>query len=92
MADDQPSFRDFGSTEALVSYIKERSDDLEIVVVPTRTPVLTYRGEAVADLSKIGMLLYFIGGGREMIVKSDAEVLPNDGILNRMKIKIELGG
>ena len=90
MADDRPTYRDFGGAEALVRYVQERSGELERVVIPTSPSVLHHRGEPVANMSTAGMLLCYAGGGRELLSKADAEALLNDGVLNRMRIRIEL--
>jgi hypothetical protein len=53
--------------------------------------VLTYCGRPQAPpLPHFGMMLYFISGDRKMIFHDDVAIVLNDGILNRMGIRIEL--
>ncbi|MDB5344243.1 MAG: hypothetical protein JWP89_2620 [Schlesneria sp.] len=90
MNEDGPLFQDFGGSEQLLAFIKERSDDIEKVVIPQMANLaITRSGIPVAETDKVGMIIHMISH-RFLIVPSDAELLLNDGILNRMNIKIEL--
>ena len=63
MDDDlQAEFNNFGSTEALVRDIQERSDDITKVVLLRKMNSLTRHGVEIADLSSTGMILHFSGG------------------------------
>ena len=78
-----------GGTPELLRYIQERSDDIEKVVIPQH-PYIVMRpsGEQV----EAGLVIHLIGDDMKIIPnKQDAEAVLNDGILNRMKIRIELG-
>lgn len=78
-----------GDTPGLLRYLQERSDDIEKVVVPQH-PYIVFptTGERV----EAGLVIHLVGGDLKIIPnKQDAEAVLNDGILNRMKIKIELG-
>lgn len=88
--DDMPDFRDFGSSEKLLAYLKERSDDLEKVVICPPGAALSYAGRPVYIFPEFSMMFYFVNEGRLLIKQTDTEIVLNDGILNRMKIKIEL--
>ena len=76
-----------GSTPELVRIIQEQSDDIEKVVIPQH-PYITLEGEQV----EAGLVIHLISG-RLLIIpnKTDAEAMLNNGILKRMKIRIELG-
>ena len=42
------------------------------------------------QISEVGLILMMTGGNKDLIMREDAEFVLNDGILNRIKIKIEL--
>jgi hypothetical protein len=87
---EMPEFFDFGSSEKLLEYIKERSDDIEKVVILPPGVALHYMGQQMGPPQQgFSMMLHFVGGKREQICQADAEILLNDGILSRMKLKIE---
>ncbi len=77
-----------GGTKGLLNYIRERSDDIEKAVIPQHLSVVFQpSGERV----EAGLVLHLMSG--EVLIvnqKGDAETVLNDGILNRMKIRIEL--
>ena len=76
-----------GTTPELVKIIQEQSDDIAKVVVPQH-PYILLEGEQV----EAGLVIHLISGRLRIIPnKTDAEAVLNDGILNRMRIKIELG-
>lgn len=85
---------DFGSTENVLRHIKERADDLLEAVIPL-TPAVriepeeTYPGLAMRN---VGLILRYLDGSQSLIHKDAAELVLNDGILNRMKVKIRLVG
>lgn len=80
---------DFGSSEELLRYIQEKSDDIERVVIIPPGAVVTYMGVPQAPIEEFKAMLYLCNGERKVIGTTDAEILLNDGILNRMKLKIE---
>lgn len=80
----------FGSTEAVVNYVKERSDDLEKVVVPQSPELDISDSTGRTTRRPVGMILHFIGDRQQHLHPVDAERLLNDGIFNRMKIRIVL--
>lgn len=87
---DDPTVHDFGDSDAVLSYIRERSEDLQRVVIP-QSPYLTLTKGGVPQRNVVvGMVLHFISGDRQFITPTDAQVILNDGILNRMKVRIEL--
>ena len=83
----EPGFRQPGN---LLRYIQEKADDIEKVVIP-QVPVLTVTTPhgKVLDLPEVGMVLHLVDNAIRVIHYADAEILLNDGILNRMRIPIE---
>ena len=90
MSDEPTRFQDFGDSATLLAYIKERSDDLEKAVIPQMQFVtLTGKDGIVANI-ETGMILHLSDGHNKLLTPTDAEIVLNDGILNRMRIRIEL--
>jgi hypothetical protein len=86
----EPTSEDFGSSAALLEFLKEKSDDIERALIPQfPTLAVTKHGQPIMELP-VGMVLHMFDGHRKFITPVDAEMLLNDGILNRMRIKIEL--
>lgn len=78
-----------GGTCELLRYIQERSDDIEKIVIP-QYPCITF--PASGEQVEAGLVIHLIGGDLKIIPnKQDAEAVLNDGILHRMRIRIELG-
>jgi len=91
MSGQQPEFVNFGSSEKLLTYVKERSDDIERVVIPLSPKWLGDKlGNPIAPLPSFGMALHMIDGSKKVLTREDAEILLNDGLLNRLRIRIEL--
>jgi hypothetical protein len=86
-------FMDFGSSENLLRYVQEKSDDWErAVIYCTDWVQMTFpNGAATGRLptKNLGMVLY-TSDRPVLLTKTDAAVVLNDGILNRMKIRIEI--
>src|SRR5436190_14533974 len=81
-----------GSTEAVLKRIQERSDDFEKVVLHPPGGQFTQHGRATSEMIPyFVMTFHLVSGRKHSIFGSDVETVLNDGILNRMKIKIELG-
>ncbi|HEX4142974.1 MAG TPA: hypothetical protein VHY91_05450 [Pirellulales bacterium] len=79
---------DFGSVEAVVAYLKERADDIEKAVIPQSEVIsIPETGEEIPA----GMVLHMVNDRTKIIMPPAAEAILNDGILNRLRIKIELG-
>jgi hypothetical protein len=88
MTEDRDSIN-FGSSDKLLAFIKERSDDIEkVVILPPGTLVMD-AGKHVETLQEFQMMLFLVNNRRTVIGQQDTELLLNDGILNRMKISIE---
>jgi len=84
------SMEDFGTTEKLIRFIQEKSDDLEFVEIPQSPTMVGVEDGIKVSQRIVGMILYFAGGKKSLLTSNDAEALLNDGLLNRMKIKIKL--
>ena len=81
--------RSFGSSEAVLRFIQERSEDIEKAVIPQfPTIVLSDGGEP--EEREAGLVLHMLDGYMTILHPKDAELVLNDGILTRMRIKIEL--
>lgn len=88
---DQPKWEIFGGSEALLRFIQERSEDIEKVVICPPGYSLSYMGKQMSQpFPHFTMMLFFLSGERKIMHGDDAELLLNNGILSRMKIKIEL--
>jgi len=81
---------DFGSSEDALRYIQEKSEDIEKAVIP-QTPTLVFSepGKPGREF-EVGMVLHMINGHKKIVHPVDAELVLNDGILNRMCIPIKL--
>ena len=91
MADDSPQLEDFGSGEALVDFFRHRVEDIESVSI-TPGPQVAIRGPGgirIGPIDGVGMIVN-MSDKRRLIKKEDAELLLNDGLLSRLKIKIKL--
>jgi hypothetical protein len=82
--------QDFGSSEAALRYIQEKSEDIEKAVIPQSLTILVSAPGMPNTELEAGMVLHMLNGHRKIIHPVDAELILNDGILHRMKIKIEL--
>jgi hypothetical protein len=88
---DEFLIHDFGGSAELLRHFQEKSEDIEKAVIPQVSPLgLSYMNQHVSNVPGVGMILYMIDGDRQMISREDAEILLNDGILSRMKVRIEL--
>jgi hypothetical protein len=74
--------------QELLGFIREKSHDIEKVVIPKPPYVLLGTGEEV----EASLVIHLISGELKVISsQQDAEMVLNDGILHEMNIKIELG-
>jgi hypothetical protein len=80
--------QDFGAIENVLRFIQERSDDIERVVIPQTASIRDKKtGEVIPD---VGLIVWWTDGTKSLVFREAAELVLNDGILNRMKIRIEL--
>ena len=83
----------FESSDELLRFIQEKTDDIEKAVIPQHPIISIFDPKNPAEFTEVpaGMVLHLIGGRLKIIHPADAQLILNDGILNRMRIKIELG-
>ena len=86
----EPEFTDLGSSDALLAYIKSISDDIEKAVIPQTPEIFLTDGQQTIGHYPVGMVLYMVNSHMKFLHHKDAEILLNDGLLNRLRIKIEL--
>ncbi len=92
----QEGVLDFGSSDELLKFLKERVDDIDKAVINCCDEVgWTYPdGRRVGPISTkdndIGMVLCLVTNQQAIVSKADATMLLNDGLLNRMNIRIEV--
>jgi hypothetical protein len=73
--------------QELLHYIRQRSNDIEKVVIPKPPYLLLGQGEEV----EASLVIHLVSGERKIISsQQDAEAVLNDGILHELNIKIEL--
>ncbi len=89
--DEQPHHSEFQSSEDLLEFLREHSDDIDSVVIPVQHSV-EFHGPAGQRLNttKVGAVLKLCSGRLQLISREDAAMLINDGVLQRMKIKCVL--
>ena len=89
--DDFETFqRDFGSTENVVRYIQERSDDIERAEIPQVPTIWWVMPDGERLEIEAGLVLRLSSGRMQVLHPQDAMAVLNDGILTRMRIPIEL--
>lgn len=90
--DDKPEVNKFGSTEALLKELKERSDDFEKAVLFHPGGYITDRNgvQVMGPFPHYALVFTLASGQSKAIFGADVEAVLNDGILNRMRIPIEL--
>jgi hypothetical protein len=83
----------FHNSDEVLRFVQERSDDIEKVVIPQHPFISVFDPKNPVEATEVpaGMVLHLIGDDFRIIHPKDAELILNDGILNRMRIKIELG-
>lgn len=86
------SVDNFGEGDGVLLYVKEKSDDIEHVVIPLfKVGSLPTDGRSpVHEYEDVGLILFMVNGDTQLIHKADAERVLNDGILNRMRIDIRI--
>ena len=85
---DAPEMESFGSSAELLKFCQERSEDIERVEILSPGTVVTYKGQPVAPLPDFSLMVHMMDK-RRLVNREFAEILLNDGILNRMRIKVE---
>lgn len=77
----------FESPEELDAYLREKTDDIENVQIFVRDVVTYPSGEQERG---VGGLLVMCGGDKAVIPLAAMERLINDGVLQKMGIKVRL--
>lgn len=73
-----------------MEFIRDRADDIQAAIIPQSPAItLTRQGQPYAQLSA-GMVLHLLDGNFRLLSPEAAEVVLNDGILNRMRVKITI--
>jgi len=92
VANDDPIERiQFTSDEDALNFLKGRADDIAQVAIPVGGPVtVLHKGQLLGPFPGIGMIVFMVSGDIHLFQPSRAEVILNDGFLNRMRIKISL--
>lgn len=80
------SMEDYGSVEGAMAAIKSQADDIDRFAIPGWHEIQV-SGKKLAD---VGAIIYFCSGDKIAIHRETAELILNDGILNRLNVKIEL--
>jgi len=82
---------EFPTVAALVRYIHERSDELQkAVVIPPGVAFVENETELLAPVECFTLLLRVAKGDPIVVRDEPVEAILNNGILNRMHVKIEL--
>lgn len=91
MEDNAPEPTEFGSYEDLLQYLTEHVDDIESVRLSIRdTARITRRGKPAKTYTGIGAIVELCSGHKQVINIKSAEMLINQGVLQRMKIPCRL--
>lgn len=87
MADVPESFQ-FETSDQLLEYLREHTDDIDSVVIPVQEGI-TFVGPQGQQMpmKNIGAILNRCAGGPLVIHREDAAMLINDGVLQRLRIK-----
>ena len=86
--DDEPIRK---TPEELLQHLRERSDDIQTVTIPITPVVLeTLPNGESRRIPNAGAVIQYFTGKAEVICRSDAESLINDGILQKLNLKIQL--
>jgi predicted nucleic acid-binding protein len=89
---EQPSTTVFPTSEELLTYLREYTDDIEDVVIPIGSGIIRATGPDGHRIVRhnVGAVIRLCSGRTVLIGREDAAMLINDGVLQRMKIKCVL--
>jgi hypothetical protein len=89
---DGPRDEQFPSQEKLMRELKSRIDDVESVVLPIAKAIqiTNSSGLPVRQMTSVGGQIKYISGESSIIHLEDMETMINDGVFQRMGIKIRL--
>lgn len=81
----------FDSDEDALRFLKARADDILQVAIPISGPLeVRHQGKIIGPIHGIGMIVFMVSGDIHLFRPPRAELILNDGFLNRMRIKIAL--
>ena len=82
---------DFGSSNELLKYLREKCDDIDSISIPIHWGVEGTQPDGSKIITKdIGAVINYCNGTHKMIHRTDAENIINDGVLQRLEIPIRL--
>lgn len=88
---DHPKDKKIMTSEALMDYLRERVNDIDHVVIPVQVVTRVRAPNRSSEVwSNVGALIKLTSGEFAAISCDDAEMLINDGVLQKMKIKCKL--
>jgi hypothetical protein len=74
-----------------LAYLREHTDDIDLVSIPVQQgAAFGGPGGHKIQMAGVGAVLKTCSGRRLAISRDDAEVLINDGVLQRLKIRCKL--
>lgn len=81
----------FDSIDDIVRHLKERADDIEKAVLYPPGGHIAQHGVPVSGPVDQFALVFHLTNNQQTVFGRTVEAILNDGILNRMRIPIELG-
>jgi hypothetical protein len=91
MSSAQGLFTAFVDVEDMLDFFNKNKDGITGAMIPQAPSVkVTYPGKAPVAIPGVGLVLELSTGHNVIFGKQDAEIVLNDGILNRQQIPIRL--
>ena len=90
---DKPEKRQFKAPQDLLQYLREKADDIDCVQIPVDVNPVRFSsadGAQVGAMANVGALLTLCSGESLVVGREDAEMLINDGILQRLNIVVKI--
>lgn len=83
--------RQFESSEKLIQHIKEKCDDIDCVCINLAGGIRRTKPDGTTSIvAGVGAIIQYCDKSTSIIHFQDAELLLNDGILNKLRIPIRL--
>ena len=85
---ESPEMRRFRSSEELMAYLRETSDDMVSVTIPVqpKVDIIDPQGKRERVVRDVGAIIATSSGRSLLFHREDMQMLLNDGLLVRMKI------
>jgi len=81
----------FDSSDELFEYFREHADDIESVIVPVQDGMMLSGPQGQHHYAKgCGAMVKLVDGTSRLIHRGEAENLINDGLLQRLRVKVKL--